>query len=285
MARAYEYITKFTSPNQNARSSKVKSITIHHWGSRGQKFDNVVNWLCQKRAGTSAHYVVEAGKVACIVDPDRRAWHAGNSRGNHESIGIECRPEATEGDYATVAALVADLRAVYGDIPLKRHRDWTNTACPGVWDIGKIDRLARGVKAPVAAPAGGSASAPAAKPAANGKLTVDGRFGRATVRDLQEWLNEEHGAGLVVDGKAGKATWRALQKALGTPVDGEVSNQSYKASELGNGITQGWDYDGRGAKGSTMVRALQKRLGITADGVWYEGTTKALQKALNAGNL
>ena len=99
MARAYEYITKFTSPNQNARNSKVKSITIHHWGSRGQKFDNVVNWLCQKRAGTSAHYVVEAGKVACIVDPDRRAWHAGNSRGNHESIGIECRPEATEGDY------------------------------------------------------------------------------------------------------------------------------------------------------------------------------------------
>ena len=128
MARAYEYITKFTSPNQNARNSKVKSLTIHHWGARGQKFDNVVNWLCQKRAGTSAHYVVEAGKVACIVDPDRRAWHAGNSRGNHESIGIECRPEATEGDYATVAALVADLRAVYGNIPLKRHRDWASTA-------------------------------------------------------------------------------------------------------------------------------------------------------------
>ena len=132
MARAYTYITKFTSPNQNARNSKVKSLTIHHWGSRGQKFDNVVNWLCQKRAGASAHYVVEAGKVACIVDPDRRAWHAGNSRGNHESIGIECRPEATEGDYATVAALVADLRAVYGNIPLKRHKDWTSTACPGV---------------------------------------------------------------------------------------------------------------------------------------------------------
>lgn len=285
MARAYEYITRFTSPNQNARNSKVKSITIHHWGSRGQKFDNVVNWLCQKRAGTSAHYVVEAGKVACIVDPDRRAWHAGNSRGNHESIGIECRPEATEGDYATVAALVADLRAVYGNIPLKRHRDWTSTACPGVWDIGKIDRLARRSKPSIPSVSTGGASVPAAKPAANGKLTVDGRLGRATVRDLQEWLNEKHDAGLVVDGKAGRATWRALQKALGTKVDGEVSNQSYKPAELGNGITQGWDYDGRGAKGSTMVKALQKRLGVTADGVWYEGTTKALQKALNAGKL
>lgn len=284
MARAYTYITKHTSPNQNARSSKIKSITIHHWGSRGQKFDNVVSWLCDKRAGTSAHYVVEAGKVACIVDPDRRAWHAGNSRGNHESIGIECRPEATEGDYATVAALVADLRAVYGNIPLVPHKSWTSTACPGVWDLGKIDRLARGVKAPVKVPTGG-ASAPAAKPAASGKLVEDGRFGRDTVRDLQQWLNEEHNAGLVVDGKAGRSTWRALQKALGTKVDGEVSNQSYKPAELGNGITQGWDYGGRGAKGSTMVKALQKKLGVKADGVWFEGTTLALQKALNAGSL
>lgn len=164
MARAYEYITKFTSPNQNARNSRIKSITIHHWGGRGQKFDNVVNWLCQKRAGTSAHYVVEAGKVACIVDPDRRAWHAGNSRGNHESIGIECRPEATEGDYATVAALIADIRAVYGNIPLKRHKDWTSTACPGVWDIQKLDRLARGGSVGVPTVPAGGASKPVVKP-------------------------------------------------------------------------------------------------------------------------
>ena len=279
MARAYEYITKFTSPNQNARNSKVKSITIHHWGSRGQKFDNVVNWLCQKRAGTSAHYVVEAGKVACIVDPDRRAWHAGNSRGNHESIGIECRPEATEGDYATVAALVADLRAVYGNIPLKRHRDWTSTACPGVWDIGKIDRLARGVKPSV--PSGGTSAPKPSKPAASkGKLAVDGRLGTATVKVLQKRL------GVAQDGRAGEDTWKALQKLLGTVVDGAVSHQSYRATELGNGVVpRAWRFTGRGSKGSKMVAALQKRVGVTADGVWFEGTTRALQKALNNGKF
>ena len=284
MARAYEYITKFTSPNQNARNSKVKSITIHHWGSRGQKFDNVVNWLCQKRAGTSAHYVVEAGKVACIVDPDRRAWHAGNSRGNHESIGIECRPEATEGDYATVAALVADLRAVYGDIPLKRHKDWTSTACPGVWDIGKIDRLARRSKPSVPSVSTGGASVPAAKPAVkdDGKLTVDGRFGTATVRALQKVL------GVTQDGRAGADTWKALQKRLGAPyVDGIISRQSYKATELGNGIVPGktWEYTGRGSKGSQTIVLLQKRLGVTADGIVGAGTVKALQRALNAGTV
>ncbi|MEJ6544482.1 N-acetylmuramoyl-L-alanine amidase [Brachybacterium paraconglomeratum] len=282
MARAYTYITKHTSPNQNARSSKIKSITIHHWGSRGQKFDNVVSWLCDKRAGTSAHYVVEAGKVACIVDPDRRAWHAGSSKGNHESIGIECRPEATEGDYATVAALVADLRAVYGDLPLKPHRAWTSTACPGVWDLGKIDRLARGVKAPVQVPSGG-ASVPASKPAVSGgKLAVDGRLGTATVKALQEVL------GVAQDGRAGADTWKALQRHVGAPyVDGIISRQSYRATELGNGIVPGrtWGYTGRGSKGSQTIVLLQKRLGVTADGIVGAGTVKALQRALNAGTF
>ena len=289
MARAYTYITKFTSPNQNARNSKVKSITIHHWGARGQKFDNVVNWLCQKRAGTSAHYVVEAGKVACIVDPDRRAWHAGNSRGNHESIGIECRPEATEGDYATVAALVADLRAVYGNIPLKRHRDWTSTACPGVWDIGKIDRLARGVKPSVPSVSTGGASVPAPKPkpAASGKLVEDGRWGTATTSALQRLLNSKTGSKLKIDGRTGPETWKALQRHLGHPVvDGAIEHQSYRHTELGNGISpNGWVFSGRKSKGSKTMRRLQARVGVAQDGVVYEGTTKALQRAINAGKF
>lgn len=286
MARAYQYITSKTSPNQNARKSKIKSITIHHWGSRGQKFDNVVSWLCDKRAGTSAHYVVEAGRVACIVDPDRRAWHAGSSRGNHESIGIECRPEATGGDYATVAALIADLRAVYGNIPLVPHRSWTNTACPGVWDLGKLDRLARGVKPGV--PIGGGASVPApSKPASkpavkpSGKLAVDGRWGQATSMALQKRLKVSQ------DGRAGTGTFKALQRLLGAPyVDGQISRQSYKATELGNGIVpSSWGYTGRGSKGSQTVVLLQKRLGVSADGVVGSGTVRALQKALNDGKI
>lgn len=281
MARAYQYITSRTSPNQNARDSKVKSITIHHWGSRGQKFDNVVSWLCDKRAGTSAHYVVEAGKVACIVDPDRRAWHAGSSRGNHESIGIECRPEATDADYATVAALVADLRAQYGNLPLKRHRDWTSTACPGVWDIGRIDRLARGTKPPVKVSTGGAGVPTPARPATSGKLVADGRWGQATTKALQKAL------GVAQDGRAGADTWKALQRHVGaTYVDGIISRQSYKATELGNGIVpSAWGYAGRGSKGSQTIALLQKRLGVAADGIVGTGTVKALQRALNAGTI
>lgn len=108
---------------------------------------------------------------------------------------------------------------------------------------------------------------------------VDGRFGTNTVKAFQKFLNK-NGAKLKVDGKAGHEFWKALQRYLKTPVDGEVSNQSYKPEELGNGITQGWDFDGRGAKGSTMVKALQKWVGVKADGVWGENTTEAVQRKL-----
>lgn len=146
----------------------------------------------------------------------------------------------------------------------------------------------RGAKRKPASPAppvpsvpSGGTSVPAPRPAKSDKLDEDGRFGRKTVRALQRYLNEHHDAGLKVDGKAGPKTWRALQKALGTPVDGEVWDQSYRASELGDGITGGWKYTGRNSAGSTMVEALQRWVGVDDDGIWFEGTTEALQRELN----
>ena len=117
----------------------------------------------------------------------------------------------------------------------------------------------------------------AAKPA---KLVEDGRLGTSTVKALQSAL------GVKADGRACESTWKALQKKLGNFVDGVVSNQSYRAKELGNGVVDRcWRFTGRGSKGSKMVVALQKKLGVKADGIWYESTTLALQKALNAGRF
>ena len=287
MARAYRYITSKTSPNQNARNRKISGITIHWWGKpTGQNPEGIVSWLCDKRAGTSAHYVVSEGTVWCIVDPDHRAWHAGNSTANHTQIGIELDPNqsrraATE---KTAAALIADLRAVYGDLPLSPHRKWTSTECPGDWDLGRLDRLARGKSTP-SVPAGGT-SVPASKPA-SGKLVEDGRWGTATTSALQRLLNAKQKAGLKVDGRTGPATWKALQRFLGHPVvDGLIEHQSYRHTELGNGISpNGWVFSGRKSKGSKTIRRLQSKVGVAQDGVVYEGTTRALQKALNGGKL
>ena len=288
MARSYTYITKYTSPNQNARNSKITGITCHWWARpTGQNPEGIVSWLCDKRAGTSAHYVVSENTVWCIVDPDRRAWHAGNSKANHTQIGIELDPNmsrraATE---KTAAALIADLRAVYGNLPLSPHKRWTSTECPGNWDLGRLDRLARGVKPGVS---GGGATVPAPKPkpaVQGGKLVVDGRWGVATSKALQRFLKGKGHAVGKIDGRMGPKSWRALQEYLRAPYkDGKISRQSYRHTELGNGISpNGWEYTGRKSRGSQAIELLQKWAGASVDGVLYEGTTKAVQRKLNAG--
>lgn len=129
----------------------IESITIHHWGALGQRFDDVVNYLSiDNDRESSAHFVVMAGKITCLVSPVNASWHAGTSYGNATSIGIECHPEATPEDYAAVAELVRFLRDNYGpNLPLYPHNHWISTACPGDWDLAYINELANGVVAPL----------------------------------------------------------------------------------------------------------------------------------------
>lgn len=151
-AYGYKYETSKTAKHFTNTQRTVKGITIHWWGSDGASFDGIVNWFCAPTttAQTSAHYVaqgadansVENRRVACIVDPDVIAWHAGDWNANVSNIGIECRPEARAVDYDVVAELVARLWMTYGVVPLYPHKHWTSTSCPGRWDVEKVRTLA-----------------------------------------------------------------------------------------------------------------------------------------------
>lgn len=189
--------------------------------------------------------------------------------GNNEEPTKEC--------IAGIKDAISRIQKVHPEATtLRGHQDSpdASTECPG-------PHLMKLVKSGLKEQSAPAKKQPAAKKA-DGSLTVDGRFGTASVKALQTFLKKSGYDPGKIDGKAGVSTWKALQRYLKTPVDGEVSNQSYKPEELGNGITQGWDYDGRGAKGSTMVKALQKWVGVKADGIWGEKTTEALQRKLNA---
>ena len=144
--RSLNYYPAATVPAHYGEPRTIRGITIHWWGDPASNptFEATVAYLCRPGGNTSAHYVVEDGRVAPIVNPADAAWHAGSAQGNAETIGIECNPRGSDGDYATIATLVADLRAQYGDLPLYPHRHWFATACPGTYDLGRIDQLARG---------------------------------------------------------------------------------------------------------------------------------------------
>lgn len=141
----------WTSPNFTPGSQsvaaygmprKIKGVTVHHWGlpEWNQKFGGVADYLSRPNGDTSAHFVVEDGRVACLVSPDDIAWHAGSAEGNATTIGIEMHPRASEGDMLTLASLIRWLEGKYGSLNVYRHQDWSATACPGAY-AGKIDHI------------------------------------------------------------------------------------------------------------------------------------------------
>ena len=143
---SYQYITQYDAacytPGRTYQGVNyaVDKIVIHHWGADGQTFDSVVGWFTNPNCGTSAHYVVEDRKVACMVNLYDTAYHAGNWFANLSSIGIECRPEMSDGDLETVCELVAYLYGVYGELPIYPHKYFSRTACPGRYEA-KLDYI------------------------------------------------------------------------------------------------------------------------------------------------
>ena len=85
-----------------------------------------------------------------------------------------------------------------------------------------------------------------------------------------------------VDGVWGKGTTKKAQQVFGTMVDGVVSNQ-YAAYKSGNpgllSSTFEWKTSPN-SYGSDLIRAIQKKVGVTQDGYIGTKTIKAMQKWL-----
>src|SRR5690625_5094370 len=233
---------------RDGKSYGIKHITVHWWGlPSGQAFDGIVNHLCNKSAQVSAHYVISPTRVAQIVDEKYSSWANGNRVANLESITIEYDPNDVSGTLPVLAALINDIQVRHGDLPIFPHQHWTSTQCPGDYlpHLDAVDQMARTGKAVV------TPGKPASKPSPSkgaGKLKVDGRMGTKSSKALQRFLNSRvKTRKLAVDGRLGPESYRSLQEYLGsTPVDGAISHQSYKHTELGNGISpNGWRYTGQ----------------------------------------
>lgn len=164
---AVHFTTPENCPTVFGFVREIDEIGIHHWGPLGQNFDTVVGYLASDNPRqSSAHAIVMARRVTTIVAPENAAWAAGNAEGNARAYHIELRPEATDDDYATAAAFIAFVREVQNkDLPLVPHNHWIQTECPGVWDLARLDAMARNGVSPATAPAPTPAPAPAPAPA------------------------------------------------------------------------------------------------------------------------
>lgn len=127
--------------------------------------------------------------------------------------------------------------------------------------------------------------------------TVDGTLdeGSSCVMELQRRLNAgtflngattstattttaSTSSGISVDGWWGNETTTALQRKLGTTVDGIVSGQYSSNAKYMTRAGNGWEWNN--GSGSPMIKALQNKIGASADGYIGQNTIKALQNYL-----
>lgn len=123
-------------------------FTIHWWGRAGQLHDNVVHYLAEVSTDSSAHEVISDGRVSHLIDFNLAAWHSGSDEGNGEWIGLECRPEMTDGDLETLAQRCADVEKQLGkSMYYNVHSDWVATTCPGTyreqigWLVNRVNEI------------------------------------------------------------------------------------------------------------------------------------------------
>lgn len=117
-------------------------------------------------------------------------------------------------------------------------------------------------------------------------LSVNGRYIRGFINPKYdaEKAADDNDTKLTVDGLWGSDTTTRLQQIFCTTVDGVVSNQWAMYKETNPGLVSGWDWEDKpNGKGSQLIKAMQKWADMPVyeqDGEIGPKTIKAIQKKL-----
>ena len=278
----YEYININEYSRPGIRNNGIDGIVMHYTANNGGTARNHKNYFNNlKGTYASAQLFIDDIEALCIIPLNEVAYHANeiskyNADGsryrplyskignaNYSTIGVEMcldkNGNITEKTFQNTVKAVKELIAKYPNVTrnkIWRHYDVTGKNCPAPW-VAKPSELER-FKDAVFGSNGNSSnnntssekpSTPATKPSYI-TLTVDGKFGPATARRLQQYF--------------------------GTTQDGVISHQ-YKQKFNQNIYAAQFDQT---LRGSNVIRALQKLLGVSQDGLMGQATIKALQKRL-----
>lgn len=281
----YEYININEYSRPGIRNNGIDGIVMHYTANNGGTARNHKNYFNNLR-GTyaSAQLFVDDIEALCIMPLNEVAYHANeiskyNADGsryrplyskicnaNYSTIGVEMcldkNGNITEKTFQNAVKAVKELIAKYPNITrnkIWRHFDVTGKNCPAPW-VAKPSEFER-FKDAVFGKTSGSNSAAKPSTSNNGSTT-------STAKPSYSQLT--------VDGKFGAATAKRLQQYFGTTQDGVISHQ-YKQKYNQNVYAAQFDST---LKGSNVIKALQKLLGVTQDGLLGQATIKALQKRL-----
>lgn len=287
------------------RRTKTQYLILHHAANSSQSVEEVAAYHLSKGwAGIGYHYYVRKDGSIYRGRPENTVGaHCVNY--NTISIGV-----CAEGNYETTQEmpqaqkdalkwLCADIQRRYPKIIVKRHKDLQATACPGKYY--PYDYIISGMKTQKEIKESGATNAvqnPNKNPAFVIKFSIyqmwlnktykfklplsgafDAKTKEATIKAMQNCLNQMYGAGLVVDGIWGPKTRAAFR----TVKQGDRNNLVY----VMQGLLYACGYDAKGIDGifgagmKNAVILLQKDRKLEADGIIGKDTLTAMM----AGNM
>lgn len=255
--------TNFSFGSLSKRKSTTR-IILHHTATSSETVEQIHNYHKNTKgwAGIGYHlYVRKDGSVYRGRPIDTVGAHASGS--NSDSVGICFEgnfDNETMGDAQKQAGkeVIAYVKGLYGISKVQRHKDVCSTSCPGAnfpFDELVNGAASTGTSTPAATPS------PAPAPAPSNKLV------------------------LTVDGKWGTNTTLRLQQIFGTTQDGKVSHQYSCYRAQNPGLNYGsfvWENKPNGS--SPLIKAIQQKVGVTADGHIGPKTIKGIQAWMGSGS-
>ena len=281
----YEYININEYSRPGIRNNGIDGIIMHYTANNGGTARNHKNYFNNLKGNyASAQLFIDDIEALCIIPLNEVAYHANeiskyNADGsryrplyskignaNYSTIGVEMcldkNGNITEKTFQNAVKAVKELIAIYPHITREkiwRHFDVTGKNCPAPW-VAKPSELERFKDAVFGKTSGSNSAAKPSTPSAK----------PSTPATKPSYIT------LSVDGKFGPGTARRLQQYFGTTQDGVISHQ-YKQKFNQNIYAAQFDQT---LRGSNVIRALQKLLGVSQDGLMGQATIKALQKRL-----
>lgn len=273
------------SPNKTSpRQKKIDRITIHHMAGN-LTVETCGNVFAPTSRKASSNYGIGSdGRVGMYVEEKDRAWTSSSGANDHRAVTIEVADNKIGNGWGCSSAAMAKLILLCADIcrrngisklvytgntsgNLTLHKWFASTDCPGAYLESQMPTIAAEVN----------------KLLASGATTYTWNGATATGGSSSTSSQPAQSYGkIAVDGKWGQATTRKAQQVFGTVQDGIISNQPYSNRKyLPNAFTSSWQFKTSNySQGSSLIRAIQKRIGTTADGFFGPNSVKKLQQFL-----
>ena len=229
---------------------KIEYFILHH--TAGGTLDSNTKVLATdpKRFASCTYLLNTDGKYRGIVPEEYRPWTSGNGDYDRRAITQETinttgapKWEVSEEQIEATASMLADVAERYNwpritvrdKYGIWGHKDIPGaaTACPGPFLYPLLEKIAERAREIL-------------------------KEGKGSDKETDKDKESKPRPKIAEDGWWGVDTTRAAQTVLGTPVDGEVSNQPKINRRVLKAAGSGWDWTSNPGKGSALIREMQK---------------------------